>query len=157
MTDQHGQPFTLSDQRGKVTVLYFGYTNCPDYCPATLADWKQMKQQLGADADKVRFVMITVDPERDTEQVLRDYIAKFDESFVGLRPTQEQLMALSREYGVGVDTILARSGHDHGVEAATRHGSYIYVLDQAGQFRLLFRPEAIHQQMTSDIKQLLKS
>ncbi len=85
--DQHGQPFSLGDQRGKVMLLYFGYTNCPDFCPTMMGDWKQMREQLGSDAENVRFAMVSIDPERDTEQVLAQYLQRFDPTFIGLRPT----------------------------------------------------------------------
>jgi protein SCO1 len=151
--DQHGQPFQLSAQRGKVMLLYFGFTNCPDFCPTTMGEWKQVKRLLGADADKVRFVLISVDPERDTEQALKEYLDHFDPSFVGLRPTPEQVEQLSREYGVGVDS---HSQHVHTPDP-TRHGSYTYAIDQSGQLRLLFSFDIQPQQVADDIRQLLRS
>ncbi|HEX6291530.1 MAG TPA: SCO family protein [Herpetosiphonaceae bacterium] len=152
LTDQHGQPFQLSAQRGNVTLLYFGYTNCPDFCPTTMGDWKQVKQQLGSDAEKVRFALISVDPQRDTEQALKQYLDRFDPSFVGLRPTPEQLEQLSREYGAGVDT-----NAQHGALDPARHSSYVYVIDPAGQLRLLFSHDVQPQQMADDIRHLLRS
>jgi protein SCO1/2 len=152
LTDQHGQPFQLSAQRGKVTLLYFGYTNCPDFCPTTMGDWKQVKQQLGAEAENVRFVLISVDPERDTEQALKEYLDHFDPTFVGLRPRPEQVEPLSREYGVGVDR-----HSQHRAPDPARHGSYVYAVDQEGQLRLLFSADVGPQQMADDIRHLLQS
>lgn len=152
--DQHGQPFQLSAQRGKVTLLYFGYTNCPDFCPTTMGDWKQIRQQLGADADKVRFVMISIDPERDTEQVLAQYLQQFDPTFVGLRPTAEQLASFSKEYGLGLKS---HSGDQASGAHELPHGTYTYVVDQSGELRLLFRSDTEVGGMTADIQQLLRS
>jgi protein SCO1/2 len=153
LTDQHGQPFQLSAQRGKALLVYFGYTNCPDFCPTTMGDWKLVKQQLGVEADNVRFVLISVDPERDTEQALKRYLDQFDPAFVGLRPTPEQLEQLSRDYGVGVDT---HSQHGR-IPEPSRHGSYVYGIDPAGQLRLLFSADVMPQQIAADMKHLLRS
>lgn len=152
--DQHGQPFQLSAQHGKVTLLYFGYTNCPDFCPTTMGDWKQLHQQLGADADAVRFVMITIDPQRDTEQVLAQFLEHFDPAFIGLRPTAEQLASLSKEYGLGLQS--HAQGNSNGSHQLP-HGTYTYVLDQSGALRLLFRSDADVSGMSADIKHLLRS
>jgi protein SCO1 len=156
LVDQHGQPFRLADQRGDVVVLYFGYTNCPDFCPATMGDWVQIRRQLGAEADRVRFVLITVDPARDSEDVLARYLAGFDESFIGARPTAEQLESLSREYGVGVDSN-AQAGHQHGdAPDPAFHGTYSYVIDRQGRLRLLFRADAEVDAMVADLRALLR-
>jgi len=154
LPDQDNQTFQLSAQRGKVVLLYFGYTNCPDFCPTTMGVWKQLRQELGAAAEDVRFVMISVDPERDTQPILKRYLATFDPTFIGLRPTLEQVEQLSREYGVGVVQPAAATEHRHD---PTRHGSYVYAIDPQGQFRLLFRSDATAEQMAADIKQLLET
>lgn len=153
--DHQGQPFELGAPADEITLVYFGYTNCPNYCPTTMGTWKQVRQQLGAEADKVRFVMISVDPAQDTDAVLRDYLAHFDPTFVGIRPTAEQVEALSREYGVGVDSHAA--GTQDSATAHTKHGSYTYVFDRAGQLRLLFNYEVEAAAMAADVKQLLRS
>lgn len=152
LTDTNGQPFPLKETGGKLTLIYFGYTNCPDACPATMGDWKQIKQQLGAQADKVRFVMVSIDPQRDTEPVLAKYLATFDPAFIGLRPTPEQLATLNTEYGLGVD-MAGMSNHD---DNAVMHGTYSYVLDQQGNMRLLLRSDIEPSAMTSDIAALLQ-
>src|SRR5512135_226101 len=84
LIDQNGASYRLSDQKGKTVLLFFGYTHCPDECPGTLAQFKQIKQLLGKKADQVEFAMITVDPERDTVGQLRNYVPGFDPSFIGL-------------------------------------------------------------------------
>ena len=153
INDQHGQPFTLSAQQGKVTLIFFGYTNCPDFCPTTMGDWKQVKQLLGDDAANVRFVLLSVDPQRDTPEALKQYLDHFDPSFIGLRPTQEQLDQLSQEYGVGADA------HTQHMEVADprRHGTYSYAIDQSGRWRLLFSYATDPQQIADDLKHLLQS
>ncbi len=154
LADNQSQPFELGAPSDDVTLLYFGYTSCPNFCPTTMGTWKQVRQELGAAADNVRFVMISVDPVRDTEPVLREYLAHFDPTFIGIRPTLEQVEALSREYGVGVDSHAA--GTQDPATAHTKHGSYTYVLDRAGQLRLLFHLDADAAAMAADIKQLLR-
>ncbi len=171
LSDQHGQPFQLSAQQG-VTLLYFGFTNCPDYCPTTMGTWKQVKQELGAAAENVQFVMVTVDPENDTPETLGSYLARFDEAFIGLRPTPEQLADLNEGYWLGLRLDGGQSNVDTGAHAdhaehdaqdapaashnTVDHGTHVYVIDQQ-QLRLLFRPDHTPQQITSDIKALLGS
>lgn len=156
ITDARGDSFRLSDQRGNVVLLYFGYTNCPDFCPTTMGAWKQVRAQLGDDAGRVRFAMITVDPERDTPDVLARYLDHFDSSFVGLHPTPEQLEALSRDYGAGVDSN-AQVGHaQHGDLDPTMHGTYTYVIDPQGRLRLLFSAGSAVEPMVGDIRALLR-
>lgn len=153
LPDQNGQPFQLSAQRPNLVLLYFGYTNCPNFCPTTLGEWKQIKQELGADADKLRFVLVSVDPERDTEQALKAYVERFDPAFVGVRPTLEQVGSLSREYGFGVEVAQAGSSdhqHDPG-----KHGTYTYLVDQSGGLRLLFRFGTDPREIVRDIRALL--
>ncbi len=152
--DQHGQPFQLDTERGKVTLLYFGYTNCPDFCPPTMGDWKQLRQLLGTQADDVRFVMISIDPQRDTEQVLAQFLERFDPTFVGLRPTASQLAGLSKEYGLG---LTSHAEGDANGNHQLPHGTHTYVLDQSGDLRLLFSSDVDVSGMSADIKQLLRS
>ncbi|HEY0605427.1 MAG TPA: SCO family protein [Herpetosiphonaceae bacterium] len=153
INDQNGQPFQLSAQRGKVTLIFFGYTNCPDFCPTTMGDWKQVKQLLGEDAADVHFVLLSVDPQRDTPEALKQYLDHFDPSFIGLRPSQEQLDQLSREYGVGAD---AHTQHRDTADP-TLHGTYSYAIDQQGRWRLLFSYGTNPQEIADDLKQLLQS
>ena len=100
LPDQNGTPRTLADFKGKVTVVFFGYTQCPDVCPTTMAELAQVKKSLGADGDRVQGVFVTVDPERDTPEVLKAYMASFDPSFVALRGTPEQTAAVAKEFKV---------------------------------------------------------
>lgn len=93
-------PVSLSDFRGSLVMLYFGYTNCPDACPATLLDFKRIKNALGDDANNIQFIMISVDPERDTPNVLEDYVTGYDPSFVGLTGTHDVLQQITEQFGV---------------------------------------------------------
>ncbi|WP_029215357.1 SCO family protein [Kallotenue papyrolyticum] len=156
LTDQHGQPFRLSDQRGKLVLLYFGYTNCPDFCPITMGIWKQVRAHLGADAEQVRFVMISTDPARDTPEVLARYLSAFDPAFVGLQPTPEQLDALSRKFGAGVDANAQAHGDHHAGLDPRLHGTYTYVLDRQGRWRLLFPYDTPVEAMVADLRALLR-
>jgi protein SCO1/2 len=166
LPDQHGQPFRLSEQEG-ITLLFFGYTNCPDFCPATMGDWKQVKQHLGDAADDVQFAMITIDPEHDTPEVLQAYLDRFDPSFIGLRPTREQLDELNREYWLGLGSHGGQDGAQHEDEHADHqdsdatdmigHPTITYVIDAQQQLRMLFRPDMEPEAMADDIRALLRS
>ena len=100
LPDVNGRPRTLADFKGKVTVVFFGYTQCPDVCPTTMAELAQVKKSLGAEGDKLQGVFVTIDPERDTPEILKSYMASFDPSFVALRGTPEQTQAAAKEFKV---------------------------------------------------------
>lgn len=134
LPDQNGNLFRLTEQGGKVVLIYFGYTHCPDLCPTTLNDFKTIKQQLGKDADRVRFVFVTVDPARDTPEVVKQYIEIFDPTFVGLSPNAEQLAALLKSYDLKLE--LAAPGEDGSYAVA--HTSVTYVIDRSSQVRVLY-------------------
>ena len=97
LSDQNGQVRKLKDFSGKLVVVFFGYTQCPDVCPTTMQELAEVKRLLGPDGDKLQAVFVTVDPERDTTELLKAYVENFDASFVALRPTQEQLPAIAKE------------------------------------------------------------
>lgn len=125
-----GKPVTAADYRGKVTLLYFGYASCPDVCPMTLANVGQVLHRLGRDAGSVRVLFVTVDPNRDTLPVLRQYVAAFGPQVDGLRGDPDALAALARRYRVAYSV---RPGRDYEVT----HSSGIYVFDRGGAARLL--------------------
>ena len=100
LTDQRGQAFRLSDQRGRVVVLFFGYTHCPDICPTNLAVWSRVEADLGADAKRVRFVYVTADPDRDTPQILGQYLKNFSPNFIGLTGAPDALEKVYETYRV---------------------------------------------------------
>ena len=146
-----GGHFRLSDQRGKVVVMSFGYTFCPDVCPTTLAEFAQIKGRLGLAGSHVRFAFITVDPERDSPERLRAYTAAFDPSFIGLTGTAGQLEAVRKAYGV-----TARKRVVTGTAAAylVDHSAFIYAVDREGRLRLMFPFGTSVDDMTHDIKLL---
>ena len=152
LPDQNGQPFQLSSA-DQVTLLYFGYTNCPDFCPTTLGNWKQVRQALGADAASVRFALVSIDPERDTEAALKAYVERFDPAFVGLRPTDEQVTAFGREYGFPVEVVKDMAGMEH--HDPTRHGTYTYLVDRNAQLREVLRYDIAPAAIAADIKDVL--
>ncbi len=125
-----GKPVTAADYRGKVTLLYFGYASCPDVCPMTLANVGQVLRRLGGEAGAVRVLFVTVDPDRDTLPVLRQYVAAFGPRVDGLRGDPDALAALARRYRVAYSV---RPGRDYEVT----HSSGIYVFDRDGAARLL--------------------
>lgn len=152
LTDQNGQPFSLAEQRGNVVLLFFGYTNCPDICPATLSDMQLVLNRLGDKASNVRVVFITVDPERDTVEKLQRFTARFDERIVGLTGDSPQLVAVYQAYGAGATR---RELPNSALKYAMDHTATTTVIDKTGQRRLLFGFGSPVEDMTSDIQALL--
>ena len=146
-----GQPVTLSDYRGKVVLLYFGYTTCPDVCPTTLAELHKARQLLGKRADQVQVFMITVDPERDTLKVLADYIPHFDSSFIGLTGTTEQIAAVATYYGIFYEKKEGTSALGYLVD----HTSTVMALDRQGYLRVVFPFGATAADIAADLDYLL--
>lgn len=153
LTDQHGQPFRLSEQRGRVVLLYFGYTHCPGACPLTLSKWTQIREALGADAERVRFVFITVDQERDTSQRLRQYLATFNADFVGLTGTQVELESVYQAYGI-VHEKASRDATEEGY--LVNHNTSAFVIDPDGLWRLRHSSTTPSEDILHDVRQLLK-
>ncbi|MBU6464956.1 MAG: SCO family protein [Bradyrhizobium sp.] len=150
-----GKTVTSADFKGKVVLLYFGYTSCPDVCPTTLLDSSTMLKALGKKADDVRVLFVTVDPGRDTLPVLKSYTAAFAPQVVGLRGTPDQLAALAKRYRVAYSVQPGSKGNPPEVT----HGSAVYVFDRTGAIRLLFtglaEPNAKLTGMTADLQQLV--
>ena len=152
LPDVDGRTHTLASFAGKVTVFFFGYTQCPDVCPTTLAELAQIKRALGADGARLQAVFITVDPERDQPAALKQYVAAFDPAFVALRGTPEQTAAAARSFKVFFKKVAAKG--DAGAYTID-HTAGAYVIDAQGRLRLFERygtpPEALH----ADLKRLL--
>lgn len=150
-----GKAVTSADFKGKIVLLYFGYTFCPDVCPTTLLDIATMLKTLGKDADDVRVLFVTVDPGRDTLPVLKSYTAAFAPQVIGLRGTPDQLATLAKRYRVAYSV---QPGSDGNPPEVT-HGSAVYVFDRNGAIRLLFTglavPNAKLTGMTADLRQLV--
>ena len=153
LPDSNGQPRTLADFKGKVTVVFFGYTQCPDACPTTMAELAQVKKLLGKDGDRLQGVFVTVDPERDTPQVLKSYMASFDPSFVALRGTPEQTAATAKEFKVFYAKSPGKTADSYSVD----HSAGSYVFDTQGRIRLFERYGSGADALTADIKALLDS
>ena len=151
LTDADGRPRTLADFRGKVTVVFFGYTQCPDVCPTTLAELAEVKRSLGADADRVQGVFVTVDPERDTPEVLKAYMASFDPSFVALHGTAEQTQAAAREFKVYYAKVPGKTDSSYTMD----HTAGSYVIDAEGRLRLFTRYGSGAKALADDLKLLL--
>jgi protein SCO1/2 len=144
LTDHNGQPFSLSSQRGKVVLLYFGYVNCPDECPLTMAHIKLALESLGDRAKDVQVAMISTDPVRDTPQALKEFMAHFDPDFLGLTGTLGELRKAWQDYGV---TVLA---------GGETHSTFLYVIDPAGNVRETFLPDTEPGDIAADVDALLK-
>lgn len=141
----------LSDFRGELVVMYFGYTHCPDFCPATLSKLNQVKDQLGDDAEDVQVMMITVDPERDSAEILADYVANFDESFMGLTGSDEQLAATASEFGIYYQKQEDSEASGYLVD----HTITVVVVDREGYPRLYLGNELTADEIANDLKNLL--
>ncbi len=153
LRDQHGNLFRLSEQRGYIVLLFFGYTNCPDVCPATLAQYRQIKNALEEKASQVRFVFVTVDPERDTAAQLRKHLERFDATFVGLSGTRQELEKVWQDYGVFVaqnDPENSSGGY------LVDHTARTYVIDSKGYLRLTYPFGTQSEVMRQDILHLLR-
>ncbi len=153
LTDQDDRPVTAEDYRGKVVLLYFGYTNCPDACPTTLTTLSAVMHKLGPDAAKMRVLFVTVDPQRDTSAVLKRYVAFFGPQFVGLRGDDDALTALSKRYRIAYH----REPPDHNGYYAVDHSSAIFIFDASGQARLLAREGDGPQTIAQDLQRLAAS
>jgi protein SCO1/2 len=151
LPDVNGQPRTLGDFKGKVTVVFFGYTQCPDVCPTTMAELAQVKKALGADGGKLQAVFITIDPERDTPAILKSYMASFDPSFVALRGTLEQTQAAAKEFKVYFAKVPGSTEGSYTMD----HSAGAFILDTKGNVRVFERYGAGAEGLTADVKALL--
>jgi protein SCO1/2 len=152
LTAQDGKPRRLADFRGKVVVLFFGYTHCPDICPTTLADMAAVMKQLGPDAARVQVLFVTVDPERDTPEILAKYVPAFDASFLGLYGDAAATQRTAKEFRIFYEK---RPGGAPGAYTVD-HSGQSYVLDALGQLRLFVRHDRIAQDLADDLRALLK-
>jgi protein SCO1/2 len=151
LTDQDGRARTLADFKGKVLVIFFGYTQCPDVCPTTMAEVAEVKRSLGADGDKVQGIFVTVDPERDTAQLLKAYLASFDPTFVGLRGSDEQTQAAAKEFKVFFAKVPGKTPETYSMD----HTAASFIFDTEGRVRVYARYGAGAQPLADDIKLLL--
>ena len=151
MVDGSGQLRTLADYKGKVVVVFFGFTQCPDVCPTAMAELSQTMELLGDNAAQVQILMISVDPERDTPEILSAYVSAFNPDFVGLTGTPEQLSTTAKSF----KTYYAKSPGPTPEQYSMDHASSFYIIDQEGEARVLVSGNASAQDIASDINQLL--
>ncbi len=152
LTSDLGKPITAADFRGKVVMLYFGYTHCPDVCPLTLVHLHTDLQKLGKAADDVRILFVTVDPARDTVDVLHQYVTAFDPRIVGLTGKPDQILALARRYRAFYQRETPKTPGDYEVS----HSSAVYIFDRDGRARLLATPGDPQSAVVHDLKLLLE-
>jgi protein SCO1/2 len=151
LTDHTGARRALADYRGKVVTVFFGFAQCPDVCPTTLQDMAAVKQKLGRDGDKLQVLFITVDPERDTQDVLAKYMAAFDPSFVALRGTAEETSKVAKEFKIIFEKVAGQTPTSYTIN----HSAGTYVFDREGRVRLFVKHAAGVDAIAADLKRLL--
>jgi protein SCO1/2 len=150
LTDHNGKRRTLEDFKGKVVVLFFAFTHCPDACPTTLAELAAVARELGPDAQRMQVLVVTVDPERDTPEVLRRYVPSFNPAFLGLYGTAEETSATAKEFKVYFQK-QPQPGGSYTVD----HSAGVFILDKAGRLRLFGQYGAGAKALLHDIRLLM--
>jgi protein SCO1/2 len=150
LIDHNGKPRTLADFRGRVVTVFFGFTHCPDACPTTLSEMAQVAKALGPDADKLQVLFVTVDPERDTPQVLKQYVPSFNPAFLGLYGSLDATARAAKEFKVFYQKQPVKEG-GYSVD----HGAGTFILDQQGRLRLFAQYGQGATAMLHDIRLLL--
>lgn len=151
LTDVNGQKRSLKDFSGKVVAVFFGYTQCPDVCPTTLQELQEVKQALGADGDKLQAVFVSLDPERDTPEVLKAYLGNFDASFVGLHGTPDEIAAVAKDFKIYFKKVPGKAEGTYTLD----HSAGTYLYDPQGRLRIYERYGVGPQVLTQDVKALL--
>lgn len=152
LTDHNGQLRHLSDFAGKVVVVFFGYTQCPDVCPTTLTELAEVKKLLGKDGDRLQALFVTVDPERDTAELLKAYMFNFDASFLALRPAPAELPAVAKDFKIYYKKVPGASATSYTMD----HSAGSYVFDTQGQLRLFTRYGSGAPVLAADIALLMR-
>ena len=152
MVDHNGQARSIKDFAGKVVVLFFGFTQCPDVCPTSMAELAEAKKLLGKDGDKVQGLFITIDPERDTLPVLKAYMGNFDPTFLAMRTTPDKLVDLAKNFKTYYKKMPGRTDTSYSMDHSV--GSFVY--DTKGNVRLYTRHGSGAEALASDLKLLLK-
>jgi protein SCO1/2 len=153
LTDHNGQSRSLSDFKGKVVVLFFGYTQCPDVCPTSMSELAEVKRLLGADGDKLQGVFVTVDPARDTTDLLKLYMANFDPTFVAFVPTADELADVAKHFKIYYKKQEGKTPTSYTMD----HSAGSYVFDTQGNVRLYSRYGSGAKVLAQDIQTLLKT
>ena len=151
LTDHHGQVRELADFKGKVVAVFFGYVHCPDVCPTTLSDFARAIEQLGAGAEQVQVIFVTVDPERDTPEVLKTFVPAFNPGFLGMYAEEAALRELAKEFKVVYQKTSVKGVDDYLID----HSAGTYVFDKQGNLRLLMSYGSSPDAIAHDLKVLL--
>jgi protein SCO1/2 len=151
LQDPDGKTRTLAEFRGKYVLLFFGFVHCPDVCPTALTRAKEMRKLLGADAAKVQVIFVTVDPERDTAALMREYTAAFDPTFLGLRADAEGTRRAAAEFKVFYEKVATGSSY------TVNHSAMTYVFDDKGRLRLALQHTQSPEQFAADLRTLMKN
>lgn len=151
LTDHTGKPRSLADFKGKAVAIFFGYTHCPDVCPTTMADMKQIMKLLGSRADELQVLFVTLDPERDTQEVLAQYVPSFDKRFIGLYGTKEETAKTANDFKIFASKVenSGRSGY------TIDHSAGLYLYDKTGKIRLYVAYGEKPAVIAADIEKLL--
>lgn len=151
LTDHMGKQRNLTDFNGKVVALFFGYTHCPDVCPTTLSDMKQTMKLLGERANELQVLFVTLDPERDTQQALAEYVPAFDERFIGLYGSNEQIAKVVKDFKIFAAKVENKGRSGYTID----HSAGMYLFDKTGKIRLYVDYGSKPEDIASDIQKLL--
>jgi protein SCO1/2 len=150
IADTRGQIRRIEDFKGQITLVFFGFTRCPDVCPSTLMRLRQVRDALGPDADKLQVLLVSVDPERDAPDRLEAYVKNFDPSFIGLRPEPAELEKVIKAFHAIAVKVPTADGKDYTVD----HSATLYVYDRRNQLRLIAQPDIAIDAFASDLRRL---
>ena len=153
LRDPDGRVRTLAEFFGKVVVVFFGFTQCPDICPTTLLRYKNVMRQLGGDSDRLQVLFITIDPERDTALVLKEYVANFDASFIALRGSPEETAVVARAFRASYEKVEGQTPTSY----TMNHSTFAYAFDKGGHARLLIPHSLEAAQVTEDLRYLIQT
>ena len=151
LTDHNGKPRTLADFKGKVVVVFFGYTHCPDVCPTTLSELAEIKKTLGSEAERLQVIFITLDPERDTPELMAGFVPAFDSSFLGLWGEQAVIDKVAKDFKVFAQKVPSKDGKSYTID----HTAGSYVFDDQGRIRLFVRHGQGGDGLQKDLQRLL--
>ena len=154
-TNWSGEPFRSQDLRGKVVLLFFGFTSCPDVCPLTLAELQQVKRLLEDDAEKLAVVFVTVDLETDTVERLAEYIPAFDPTFYGVRMDKTTLASAQKAYGIYAEKVDHAGGHAANATSNIQHSDYTLAIDPQGNWRVVYAADVEAEAIAVDVRYLL--
>ena len=151
LTDHNGQPRTLADFKGKVVVVFFGYTHCPDVCPTTLSELAGIKKALGSEAERLQVIFITLDPQRDTPEFMAGFVPAFDSSFLGMWGEQAVIDKVAKDFKIFAQKVPSKDGKSYTID----HTAGSYVFDDQGRIRLFVRHGQGGDGLQKDLRRLL--